>query len=137
MAKRSKTARARRTAAAAPVANAVAATGGAAEATGGLMGKAAAVGKGGMLKSLGSSILGAMVLQRLMGLPSEVGDRRVQRESMRAQAESITPESMYYQAALPQAQEEEGMARQALFSQLTGGITGPQLARGEQRIGGR
>ena len=48
----------------------------------------------------------------------------------------IAPESLYFQAAQPQAQQEESMARQALFSQLSGGVLGPSLAKGEYMVGG-
>lgn len=88
-----------------------------------------------LLKNVGGTILGAMVLQRLMRLPGEFGERKVQREAIQSQASMATPENLYLQAALPQAQEEESMARQALYSQLTGGVLGPTLARGERLIG--
>ena len=48
----------------------------------------------------------------------------------------ITPENLYFQAAQPQAQAEESMARTALFQQLSGGVLGPSLAKGEYMIGG-
>ena len=57
-------------------------------------------------------------------------------EGMRSQAEMVTPENLYFQAAQPQAREEESMAHQALMTQLTGGVLGPQLAKGEYQIGG-
>lgn len=88
------------------------------------------------LKGAGAQMLGFLLLQRLMNLPAEAGERNVQREAIRAQGASMTPENLYYQAALPQAQEEEDMARQALFSHLSGGVIGPSLAKGERLIGG-
>ena len=92
--------------------------------------------KGGGLKGVGSSILGYMILSRLLRLPGEMGERNVQREAIQSQASMATPENLYYQAALPQAQEEESMARQALFTQISGGVLGPSLATGERLIGG-
>jgi hypothetical protein len=59
-----------------------------------------------------------------------------ERKAIEAQAQMTTPESLYYQAALPQAQAAEAQAQQALTAQLTGGIIGPSLARGERLIGG-
>jgi len=94
------------------------------------------LGKGGGLKGAGASMLGYLIMQRLMGLPSEVGERNLRREGIQAQASMISPENMVAQAALPQAKEEESMARQALMSQLSGGVIGPQLTRGERLVGG-
>ena len=71
--------------------------------------------KGGGLKGVGSSILGYMILSRLLNIPGEIGERNVQREAIQSQASMATPENLYYQAAMPQAQQEEEMARQALF----------------------
>ena len=88
------------------------------------------------LKSAGAGIFGWWLLNKLMQTGHETGMRNIQREGLRSQAEMVTPESLYYQAAQPQAQEEESMARTALFSQLSGGVLGPQLAKGEYRIGG-
>ena len=93
--------------------------------------------KGPTAKHLGATTLGALMFQRLLGLPSEIGKRNLRREAIQQQAGMVDPESLYLQAALPQAQEEESMARQALFTQLTGGMIGPTLARGETLIGGR
>ena len=92
--------------------------------------------KGGGLKGIGSSILGYMILSRLLNIPGEIGERNVQREAIQSQASMATPENLYYQAAMPQAQQEEEMARQALFSQISGGVLGPSLATGERLIGG-
>jgi hypothetical protein len=100
---------------------------------GGLLSKLKGV-KG--LKGAGAQTLGFLILQRLLNLPAEAGERNVQREAIRAQGASMTPENLYYQAALPQAQEEESQARQALFSQLSGGVIGPSLPRGYRVIGG-
>jgi hypothetical protein len=91
---------------------------------------------GGKARGIGGSILGLMILQRLLNLPSEVGERNVRQEALHQQREFATPENIYYQAALPRAQEEESMARQALFARLSGGVLGPSLASGERLIGG-
>jgi len=92
--------------------------------------------KGMNLKKVGGGILGYMILSRLLNLPGEIGERNVRREAIQSQASMATPENLYYQAALPQAQQEEEMARQALFSQISGGVLGPSLATGERLIGG-
>ncbi len=108
---------------------------------------AGAVGKkpgglGGMLagpgiKSAGLGIFGAWLLQKILQTGHETGMRGIQREGLRSQAEMVTPENLYFQAAQPTAQAEESQARQALFQQLSGGVIGPsQLAKGEYQIGG-
>ncbi len=84
----------------------------------------------------GGGMFAMWLLQKLMQSGSEMGERSIQREGLRSQTEMMTPENLYFQAAQPQAQEEESMARQALFAQLSGGVLGPQLARGEMSIGG-
>ena len=85
---------------------------------------------------MGAGLFATWLLQKLLQTRHETGMRGIQREGLRSQAEMITPENLYMQAAQPQAQEEESMARQALFSQLSGGVLGPQLAKGEYLIGG-
>ena len=88
------------------------------------------------VKGAGAGILATWLLNKLLQTGHETGMRNIRREGLRSQAELVTPENLYYQAAQPQAQEEESMARQALFTQLSGGVLGPQLARGEMSIGG-
>jgi len=66
--------------------------------------------------------------QRMMGL---------QTSALEEQAEAQTPESMYYQAMMPEADQESQLAQMLLLSQLGGGNQAPQLASGEERIGGR
>jgi len=110
---------------------------GAMEATGGGMG-----GKvGGLLnrpgiKGMGAGVFATWLLNKILQTGHETGMRNIQREGLRSQAEMITPESLYFQAAQPTAQAEEAQARQALFSQLSGGVLGPSLAKGEYLIGG-
>ena len=87
-------------------------------------------------KQAGIGIFATWLLQKLLQTGHESGMRNIQREGLRSQAEMVTPESLYMQAAQPAAQEEESMARQALFTQLSGGVLGPQLAKGEYQIGG-
>lgn len=60
----------------------------------------------------------------------------IETQAMGSMAEAITPESMYYKAMLPKAQEQNQMAQAFLLQQLLGG-GGPQLATGEELIGGR
>ena len=82
------------------------------------------------------SILGFMLLSKLLETRNLSKEQHIQREGMQAQAGLATPENLYYQAVQPQAREEATMARHALMSQITGGVIGPSLARGERRIGG-
>lgn len=108
--------------------------------TGGGMGGIAG-GIGGFLakpgiKGAGAAMFATWLLNKILQTGHETGVRSIQREGLRSQAEMITPENLYFQAAQPAAQEEESMARQALFTQLSGGVLGPQLARGEMSIGG-
>lgn len=88
------------------------------------------------IKGMGAGIFATWLLNKIMQTRHQTGMREIQREGLRSQAEMITPESLYFQAAQPGAQQEESMARQALFSQLSGGVLGPSLAKGEYMIGG-
>jgi len=98
----------------------------------GLMSKLGGAG----VKGIGTQLLGIWLLNKYLQTRHESKLGNIQVEGMRQQAESMTPENLYYQAALPQAQEEESMARQALLTQLSGGVIGPSLAKGERMIGG-
>ena len=89
------------------------------------------------VKQTAGGLFAYWLLNKLMQTHHERGMRGIQKASLRSQAEMITPESLYFRAAQPAAQEEESMARQALFAQLSGGVLGPsQLAKGEMMIGG-
>lgn len=88
------------------------------------------------VKGIGAGIFATWLLNKILQTGHETGMRSIQQEGLRSQAEMITPENLYFQAAQPQAQEEERMASQALFAQLGGGVLGPQLAKGEMLIGG-
>jgi len=88
------------------------------------------------VKAAGGGLFAMWLLNKLMESGHETAMRNIQLEGLRSQAEMITPENLYFQAAQAQAQEEESMARQALFSQLSGGVLGPSLAKGEFSIGG-
>lgn len=81
------------------------------------------------------SMLAMFVADKLLQEKHQAGLRGIESERMTRQAEMATPENLILQAALPQAQQEEEMARTALLSQITGGVLGPSLARGERRIG--
>jgi hypothetical protein len=90
----------------------------------------------GMLDRLKGEVPGLIFLlamNRLMKIPGERGERALRREAIRAQG--VTPDDLYYQAALPQAQQEEAEARQALITHLSGGVVGPSIATGERMIG--
>lgn len=107
--------------------------------TGGVQG--AAGGAAGLLsrpgvKGIGAGVFATWLLNKILQTTHETGMRGIQRAGLREQAEMITPENLYFQAAQPQARAEETMARTALFSQLSGGVLGPQLAKGEMMIGG-
>ena len=102
----------------------------------GLKGGAAGLLSSPGVKGMGAGIFATWLLNKILQTGHETGMRNIQREGLRSQAEMVTPENLYYQAAQPQAQAEESMARQALFSQLSGGVLGPQLAKGEYQIGG-
>lgn len=58
-------------------------------------------------------------------------------EALNQKSENTTPESMYYKAMMPAAQQEGQMAQMMLMQQLMGGQQGPRLAKGEELIGGR
>jgi len=98
-------------------------------------------GLGGLLarpgvKGLGAGVFATWLLNKILQTGHETGMRGIQRAGLREQGEMITPENLYFQAAQPEAQAEESMARTALFSQLSGGVLGPSLAKGEYLIGG-
>lgn len=88
------------------------------------------------VKGAGAGIFLTWLINKVLQTGHETGMRNIQREGLRSQAEMVTPENLYMQAAQPQAREEESMARTALFQQLSGGVLGPQLAKGEYMIGG-
>ena len=90
----------------------------------------------GTIGKVGGGILGWWLAQKILDTVNQMQDIGVQRRGLRSRAEMITPQSLYAQAALPRAQEEETMARTALMQQLTGGVLGPSLAKGEMMIGG-
>ena len=101
-------------------------------------------GLGGMLKGVttkgvgqfGGGMLAWWLADKILSSVNQAQMQGVQREAIQSEAGMATPESLYYQASLPRAQAEEEMARSALFSQLSGGVLGPQVARGERIIGG-
>ncbi len=102
--------------------------------------KAAGGGVGGLLarpevKGLGAGVFVTWLLNKILQTTHETKMRGIQQEGLRSQGEMITPENLYFQAAQPTAQAEETQARTALFSQLSGGILGPSLAKGEYMIG--
>lgn len=88
------------------------------------------------LKKAGGFIFADWLLNKILQGVHGRGIRGIQKAGLRSQAEMVTPENLYFQAAQPQAQEEESMARQALVQQLSGGVLGPSLAKGEMMIGG-
>jgi len=90
---------------------------------------------GGMgLKGIGAQLIGLFMLDKILQTRHQSGMRGIQAEGMSRQAEMATPENLLAQAALPQAQEEESMARNALLLQLSGGVLGPTVAKGNRMI---
>ncbi len=102
----------------------------------GLGGKAKGLLSSPGIKGAGMGVFGTWLLNKILQTKHETGMRNIQREGLRGQAEMVTPENLYFQAAQPQAQEEESMARTAMLNQLSGGVLGPSLAKGEYLIGG-
>lgn len=88
------------------------------------------------VKGIGAGVFMTWLLNKVLQTTHETKMRGIQKAGLREQGEMITPENLYFQAAQPQAQAEESMARTALFSQLSGGVLGPSLAKGEMMIGG-
>lgn len=86
------------------------------------------------IKSMGGQVLGLMLVDKLLSMRHQSGLRDIESERMTRQGEMASPENLILQASLPQAQQEEQMARTALLTQLSGGVIGPSLARGERRI---
>lgn len=82
------------------------------------------------------SIFAMLIADKLLGERHQAGLRGIESERITRQTQMATPENLILQAALPQAQQEEQMARTALLSQISGGVLGSTLARGERRIGG-
>lgn len=88
------------------------------------------------LKGAGAGIFLSWALSKLLQSKHQRGMRNIQLQNLRDQAEMVTPQNLYYQAALPEVKEDEKMASNALLSHLSGGVLGPTLAKGEYLIGG-
>jgi hypothetical protein len=86
-------------------------------------------------KKLGLGLFGGFLADRVLRTLDRSAELGIQRKAMRSQAELSSPENLYYQAAFPQAQQEEAEARQALMTHLSGGVIGPSIATGERLIG--
>ena len=103
----------------------------------------------GLVKMLGGGKIGKFVggnwwwlLPALLGtyLKSKAGqsiENNMQLEHVQKVREGINPESQFYQAMMPAAQQENQMAQMSLMSRLTGQAPQMQLARGEELIGSR
>ena len=108
----------------APVGGAVAAGG---------MGKIGAFMKGpwgpfvGMLMA---QLAGSMAI----GKYDELAGMNVERERMEMMGAAADPQAMYYQAMMPQYEQQEEQSRMALMQQLIS--DGSQLARGQEKPGG-
>ena len=78
-----------------------------------------------------------MLSQFGRGVSGDLQTSEMEAEFMGRQADLITPEAYYQQAMLPQLQEQERGAKQAVLGRLaSGGVLGPSLAKGEYSIGG-
>lgn len=63
---------------------------------------------------------------------------KAQTEHLRKTKEAINPEDLVFQAMMPSMERGNEMAQMILLQQMLGGANmGPQLATGEERIGGR
>jgi hypothetical protein len=82
----------------------------------------------------GGTLLAWLLAQKLVEGVGAAGDRKVQSAAIKSQELINSPENMLARMALPQAQEEENFARQALYQHIAGGVLGPSLAKGEQAI---
>lgn len=115
----------------------------------GLLGK----GKGG-IKSLFAKLKGQtgwakaiqflmiyLALQKGMELTGDIAAAGTEAESFKRMSEQITPESLAYQSMLPAQTQRAATAQAALMQQMLGGgqlpqVQAPQLATGEEIIGG-
>jgi len=86
-------------------------------------------------KKLGLGLFGGFLADRVLRTLDRSAELGIQKKAMRSQADLSSPENLYYQAAFPQAQQEEAEARQALMTHLSGGVIGPSIATGERLIG--
>ena len=82
----------------------------------------------------GGTLLAWLLAQKLVEGLGAAGDRKVQSAAIKSQELINSPENILAKMALPQAQEEENFARQALYQHVAGGVLGPSLAKGEQAI---
>lgn len=88
------------------------------------------------IKGLAGGAFTYWLIDKLLSGYNESKMRSIQMSGLQKQSELMTPENIYTQQALPQAQTEAASAQQMLLSALGGGIIGPSLARGERRISG-
>lgn len=85
-------------------------------------------------KRFGPELVGWMLLSKYLGNRNQKKMQDIQMGAAREQAALQTPENLYYQAALPQAQADEEQARQALIASMSGGVVGPSLPKGYRVI---
>lgn len=88
------------------------------------------------IKAVAPWLFGGLIAHDLIGTVNQYGNVKLAREAARMKGELATPENLYAEAALPGAMAEAQQARNALLTQLSGGVIGPSLARGERLIGG-
>lgn len=108
---------------------------GATAAGGGMLAKLLQGAKGagrGMAAHPWMTLIALMMAMRTMKSDAPYELQGLQTQMMGKRAAGISPEDIFYQSTMPQAQEEERMMQAALINKLMG-TTGPsQLARGEE-----
>lgn len=100
--------------------------------TGALAGLGGASGKLGTLEKVGLGGLAGLILEMALGAKNQYAELDMQEQMMGEQIANIDPAAYFYEAMLPAAQGQRQMAERALMSQLSGGVMGPALARGER-----
>ena len=88
-------------------------------------------------KALSTAGLGLIALDfvgRGIETQNQMKDMEMEGQQIEAMAAAQSPESMYYEAMLPQMQQQTQMGHQAIMQRLMGGGGGTQLAEGEMQI---
>ena len=86
------------------------------------------------LKGVGTGLFAYFILSQLMKTYGDFQMGNIQTKGMEQMGEAMTPESAYYQAMMPAAQQELESSRMMLLQQLMGS-GGGQLAAGEEMFG--
>ena len=87
----------------------------------------------GMLGKAGLATgIGYMLLDMLLGARNQSAELGMQERVMDEQMANIDPAAYFYESMLPVSEDQRRGAERALMSQLSGGVMGPALARGER-----